>query len=63
MEVANKYKLWYFDCYGRAEPIRMLLALAKVPYEDIRFEFPEFSKLKEEQSEKFEFGQVPVIED
>ena len=55
-------KLYYFDIYGRAEPIRMLLRHAKVDFEDVKFEFPEFKTLKEEKGDKFEFGQVPVLE-
>ena len=56
MQGANKFKLWYFDCYGRAEPIRMLLTHSNVDFEDIRFEFPEFIKVREEQGHKFEYG-------
>ena len=59
----GKIKLYYFDIYGRAEPIRMLFYHAKVDFEDIRFEYPRFKELKETLGEEvFEFGQVPVIE-
>ena len=33
-----KYRLVYFNMRGRAEPIRWMLALAKQPYEDERFD-------------------------
>ena len=51
-------KLYYFDIYGVAEPIRMLLALKKVEYEDVRLSFEEQAKLKAEGF--FPSGQVPV---
>ena len=55
-------KLYYFDIYGRAEPLRILLKHAKQEFEDVRFEFGEFKILKEEMGDRFEFGQVPVLE-
>jgi hypothetical protein len=39
-------KLTYFGVYGRAEPIRILLAHAKVDYEDKRITFEEWGALK-----------------
>ncbi len=53
-------KLYYFDCYGRGEPIRMLLNHAKVEWEDIQFNYQKFHELKAQ--ELFEFDQVPVLE-
>ena len=53
-------KIYYFDIYGRAEPLRMALSYAKVDYEDIRVNKEEMTKMKEEG--KLEFGQLPVIE-
>ena len=42
-----KYKLTYFNAKARAEPIRMIFAVAKVPYEDFRFEDREqFARVK-----------------
>ena len=53
-------KLYYFDIYGKAEAIRMLLNHAKVEFEDCRISKEEFAKMKEEG--KLEFGQLPVVE-
>ena len=54
-------KLYYFDVYARAEPIRLLLNHAKVPFEDVRVQGEDFAKLKGD-SNKLEFGQLPVLE-
>ena len=51
------YKLHYFNFYGRAESIRILLNHAKIPFEDVRFGFADWPVLKA----KFEFGQVPAL--
>lgn len=53
-------KVYYFQGYGRAEPIRMLLAHAKEQFEDIQYSFEEWAKVKAEG--KFEFGQLPAVE-
>ena len=53
-------KIHYFNGYGRAESIRMLLSIAKVPYEDVSYTDAEWGKAK--HSGKFEFGQMPVLE-
>eukprot|EP00347_Sterkiella_histriomuscorum_P008660 403344248 len=53
-------KLYYFDSYGRGEPIRMIFYNQKVPFEDIRLTWGDFKNLREQ--EKFEFKQVPVLE-
>ncbi|XP_019635268.1 PREDICTED: LOW QUALITY PROTEIN: S-crystallin SL11-like [Branchiostoma belcheri] len=52
------YKLYYFNGRGRAEPTRLMLAAAGLPYEDIRMEpeqWPEYKK-------KMPMGQAPVLE-
>ena len=40
------YSLTYFDARGAAEPTRVLFALAGVPFNDNRLQFPEFGNLK-----------------
>lgn len=41
------YKLIYFNVRARAEPIRFILAVAGVPYEDARIEKADWPKVKE----------------
>lgn len=53
-------KLYYFDVYARAEPIRLLLNHAKVTFEDVRLTGADFATFKSEKNP--EFGQVPVLE-
>ena len=51
-------KLSYFDFHGgRAEPIRLALAIGGVAFEDHRFGFPEFAEVRK----TVPFGQVPVL--
>ena len=51
-------KLSYFDFHGgRAEPIRLALAIGGVAFEDHRFTFPEFAEVRK----TVPFGQVPVL--
>ena len=42
----TKYKLSYFDFAGRAELIRLIFSAGKVDFEDHRFSFDEWKKLK-----------------
>ncbi|CDW80180.1 UNKNOWN [Stylonychia lemnae] len=53
-------KIHYFAGYGRAEAIRMLLAHAKVPYEDVHYTFAQVPEVK--ASGILEFGQLPAVE-
>eukprot|EP01053_Blabericola_migrator_P012920 Blabericola_migrator_1__12919@NODE_84_length_14850_cov_98_458703_g75_i0_p4_GENE_NODE_84_length_14850_cov_98_458703_g75_i0NODE_84_length_14850_cov_98_458703_g75_i0_p4_ORF_typecomplete_len475_score68_37GST_N/PF02798_20/1_5e08GST_N/PF02798_20/6_7e03GST_C_3/PF14497_6/2_4e07GST_C_3/PF14497_6/4_2e03GST_N_3/PF13417_6/0_01Cob_adeno_trans/PF01923_18/0_33Cob_adeno_trans/PF01923_18/3_1e02GST_N_4/PF17172_4/0_42GST_N_4/PF17172_4/1e03GST_C/PF00043_25/0_32_NODE_84_length_14850_cov_98_458703_g75_i0912210546 len=39
-------KLHYFDLPGKAEPIRLALHIAKIPFEDVRFTFEEWPTYK-----------------
>lgn len=52
-------QLTYFDAPGRAEPIRVALFLAKVPFEDRRLKFPDFAALREQGG--LPLGSVPVL--
>lgn len=53
----SKAKVHYFKIWGRAEPIRMLLWYAKIPFENVYTPLPmkEPEKWKEVKS-TFEFG-------
>ena len=53
-------KLYYFDVYGRAEAIRILLDYAKVEYEDVRTKQEEWGEIK--KTGKFEYGCMPALE-
>ncbi|CAI2377234.1 unnamed protein product [Moneuplotes crassus] len=54
-------KVYYFDLYGRAEPIRLLLTHAKAEFEDVRLTGESWQEFKAD-SEKCKYGQVPVFE-
>jgi len=56
--MAPQYKLSYFNARAVAEPIRLLLAYVKVPYDDVRVEREDWPKLKETTP----WGQMPVLE-
>lgn len=55
-----KIVLTYFDAPGRAEPIRIALFIAGLPFEDRRLKFPEYAALKEQGA--FPLGSVPTLE-
>lgn len=51
-------KLTYFDFHGgRAEPIRLALAIGGIGFEDHRFTFPDFAEIRKTAP----FGRVPVM--
>ena len=51
-------KVTYFDVHGgRAEPVRLALAVGGVEFEDHRFAFPEFAEIRKTTP----FGQVPTL--
>ena len=52
-------KLYYFNLYARAEPIRMLLFKAGVQYEDVRVGFPEWDEFKAHHNPPN--GQLPML--
>jgi len=59
--MSHKYKLTYFNFYGRGEAARMLFALAEVEYEDFRLE--EYSgDAWKHLKPKTPFGQLPLLE-
>lgn len=52
-------KLTYFDFHGgRAEPVRLALAIGSVAFEDYRFSFPEFAEVRKTTP----FNQVPTLD-
>jgi len=57
---SSKPTLYYFDGYGRAEPIRMAFHYAKEDFTDIRLSGEKFYELK--VAKTLPLGQVPVLE-
>eukprot|EP00834_Sanchytrium_tribonematis_P003642 NODE_147_length_15617_cov_0.576750.p14 type:complete len:209 gc:universal NODE_147_length_15617_cov_0.576750:14487-15113(+) len=55
--MSPKLKLTYFDIRGRAEPIRLALQVANIPFEDHRIKKEEWPNLKPNMP----FGQLPVL--
>jgi len=54
-------KVYYFEIYGRAEPIRILLNHAGVEFENICLTMEAFAEFKKDTT-KCPFGQLPVLE-
>ena len=54
-------KLVYFNLYGRAECTRMLLTHAKVEFEDVRIERPDWPQYKQDHAAELEWGQMPAL--
>lgn len=55
----TQYKVTYFDfAGGRAEPIRIALHAAGLPFEDVRWSFPEFGEKRHDAR----FQAVPFLE-
>jgi len=53
-----KPKLYYFNVKSKSYPIKMIFNLGGVDFEDVKFDFQEYSKLKKDMP----MGQVPVVE-
>ncbi len=62
MQQSGIFKVHYFDGYGRAEALRMLLTHAKVAFENVNYGEGANSWPEAKASGKFEFGQLPVLE-
>lgn len=54
------YRLIYFSSAGRAEAIRMLLDISKLPWEDVTVDFGGYSELRD--SKQLPWGLLPVLE-
>ena len=57
---SERIRLHYFDGYGAAEAIRMMLHHAHVQFEDIRYTGEEF--LIVQKTGAFEFAELPALE-
>ncbi|GMT26244.1 hypothetical protein PFISCL1PPCAC_17541, partial [Pristionchus fissidentatus] len=42
----HRYKLYYFDIKGRAEPIRLIFEFFRIQFEDVRIKFEDWPNLK-----------------
>ena len=54
-------KLVYFDLYGRAEGIRLMLHSAKVEFEDFRVTRADWPQYKKDHADELEWDQIPVL--
>uniref|UniRef100_A0A7S3KRU6 glutathione transferase n=1 Tax=Euplotes crassus TaxID=5936 RepID=A0A7S3KRU6_EUPCR len=54
-------KLTYFNLYGRAEPIRLMLNASKTEFEDERIKHTDWPDIKDDK-ERFPYGQMPVLQ-
>ncbi len=59
MAANNTLQLTYFAIPGRGELTRLVLAYGRVPFEDVRLTFPEYSEKK--SSLDLPFGQMPTL--
>eukprot|EP01038_Epipyxis_sp_PR26KG_P011965 gene11965-16016_t len=64
----SNYTLTYFNLRGLAETTRILFAIAKQPFNDVRLEIsfnpflaPEFAKMKESGELDISMGRVPIL--
>ncbi|KAE9550560.1 hypothetical protein FO519_006218 [Halicephalobus sp. NKZ332] len=58
MENSLKFKLYYFDTRGRAEPIRLMLHYCRQEFEDVRFSVSDWDTLKVSMPQET----VPILE-
>ena len=54
-------KVYYFELYARAEPIRMALHRAGVPFENVRLTGQAYQDFKASGKGEF-FGKMPLLE-
>ncbi|GMS97390.1 hypothetical protein PENTCL1PPCAC_19565, partial [Pristionchus entomophagus] len=54
----HRYKLFYFDIKGRAEPIRLIFEFFRVKFEDVRVKFEDWPALKKKAPMQF----LPYLE-
>ena len=57
MSSSTVYGLHYFNARGRAEGIRLIFAQAGQKFEDHRYTYEEWAKLKSQMP----LGQIPVL--
>jgi len=65
METQNKYVLVYWDCRGRAQPVRYLLEYLSIPYEEKRYEIQNATEWfeKDKHELKHPFPNLPYLRD